>query len=248
MKTLAILQARMTSTRLPGKVMMKVNGSPMIHWQSKRILEARKIDHLIIATSIDKSDDSLFEFMNNQGFSVYRGSLVDVFSRYLEISNIYKPASIVRLTGDCPLVMPELIDEMLERFDKSNVDYLSNTLEATFPDGLDIEIFKTETLEKLSSFSLTETEKEHVTYGIYQRPESFTLANFNHSTNLGTERWTVDYAEDLDFIRQIFSHFVGMEESFNFQDVLELLERNPEIRSSIPGNRRNESLEGNRHD
>ena len=120
MKTLAILQARMTSTRLPGKVMMKVNGSPMIHWQSKRVLEAKKIDHLIIATSVDESDDSLVDFLNNQGFSVYRGSLDDVFSRYLEISNIYQPASIVRLTGDCPLVMPELIDEMLEEFDKSN--------------------------------------------------------------------------------------------------------------------------------
>ena len=140
--TVAILQARMSSSRLPGKVMMPINGEPMIYRQIERIRQASTIDEVIVATSTDPSDDSLVEFLLDKGIEVFRGSLNDVLSRFSEIQKIIKSTAIIRFTGDCPLVMPELIDRMMAKFYETNVDYLSNTLEPTYPDGLDVEIIR----------------------------------------------------------------------------------------------------------
>jgi len=242
--TLAILQARMSSSRLPGKVMMSINGEPMIYWQIQRILQASTIDKLVVATSNHTSDNSICEYLAEKGIDVFRGSLNDVLSRFIEIEQIAKPTVIIRLTGDCPLVMPKLLDKMMDRFYEINVDYLSNTLEPTYPDGLDIEIIKASVFEDLSAFNLSEEEREHVTLGIYSRPSRFLIESFSHHENLSHCRWTVDYPEDLLFVRRVFNEFKGKESTFTFEDVLLLLDSEPHLKSAIPGDRRNEKLGG----
>ena len=242
--TVAILQARMSSSRLPGKVMMPLNGEPMIYRQIERIRRASTIDEVIVATSTDPSNDSLVEFLQNQGIEVFRGSLNDVLSRFSEIQKDIKSTAIVRLTGDCPLVMPELIDKMVAKFYEANVDYLSNTLELTYPDGLDVEVVRPSVFTKLAELDLSETEREHVTLGIYSRPSIFTLENFHGGEDLSQRRWTVDYLEDLVFVRQVFSEFEGREPFFTLEDMMELIVNNPGLKSAISADRRNEQLGG----
>ena len=240
--TVAILQARMSSSRLPGKVMMPINGVPMIYRQIERIKQATTISELIVATSTDPSDDILVEYLRTKGVRVFRGSLEDVLSRFLEIEIELQPTTIIRLTGDCPLVMPELIDKMVIRFHEANVDYLSNTLEPTYPDGLDIEIIKASAMRKLSRIELSEAEKEHVTLGIYRRPSVFTLENFRSDIDLNQNRWTVDYLEDLNFVRQVFMAFTGKESIFSFADTIMFLNSKQGLKSAISSDRRNEKL------
>lgn len=240
--TLAILQARMSSSRLPGKVMMQINDVPMIYRQIERIKQSRTINDLIVATSTDSSDDLLVEYLNNKGVRVFRGSLDDVLSRFLEIEIQVKPTTIIRLTGDCPLVMSELIDKMIIRFDESNVDYLSNTLEPTYPDGLDVEIIKASAIRRLAKFELSDAEREHVTLGIYRRPSIFKLENFRGEEDLSQNRWTVDYLEDLHFVRQVFSAFHGVESTFSYAETIMFLNDNPRLKSAISPDRRNEKL------
>ena len=241
-QTLVILQARMSSSRLPGKVMMKINDKPMIYWQIMRILEAESVNKLVVATSLDATDDCLVDYLEDNLIKVHRGSLDNVLSRFTEVTAKYDYDALIRLTGDCPLVMPELIDQMVDKFYDLNVDYLSNTIEPTFPDGLDIEIIGRGILEKLATFKLVKMELEHVTYGIYTRPETFSLFNFTSKSNLSTERWTVDYQEDLDFVRAIFKEFSGREKYFSYQEILDYLSKEPESVHQNRGYRRNEQL------
>jgi spore coat polysaccharide biosynthesis protein SpsF len=138
--------------------------------------------------------------------------------------------------------MPSLIDQMVDKFYELDVDYLSNTLEPSFPDGLDVEIMKSDVLNTLEGLSLQEMELEHVTYGVYSRPHLFKLFNYSNHSDQSLERWTVDYEEDLDFIREVFKGFLGSENKFSYQDVCEYLRSRPELKSQIDGTRRNESL------
>jgi spore coat polysaccharide biosynthesis protein SpsF len=241
--TLAILQARMSSSRLPGKVMMEINGKPMIYWQVQRILRAKSVSSLVVATSLAPSDDALVLFLKENGIDVYRGELDNVLSRFIKVSERYPHNALIRLTGDCPLVMPKLIDQMVKEFYEQDVDYLSNTLKPTFPDGLDIEIVKHGVLKSLSAFDLELKELEHVTYGIYTRPEIFKLSNFLNESNRSQDRWTVDYQEDLDFVRLIFSQFPGRETKFTYEEVVEFLEENPQLRLQNHWHTRNEQLQ-----
>lgn len=241
--TLAILQARMSSSRLPGKVMMLINGEPMIYRQVERIRQSKTIDRLIVATSTDPSDDELANFLQLKGILVYRGALNDVLSRFLDIEKATHPKVIVRLTGDCPLVMPQLIDQMVDRFHESELDYLSNSLKLTFPDGLDIEVMSASVLEKVLALNPSMAEREHVTLGIYSRPGIFKIGNFSNDVDLSQERWTVDYFEDLVFVRQVFDAFKGSEGLFNLEDLRLFLSSNPGLRSAISPDRRNEQLD-----
>jgi spore coat polysaccharide biosynthesis protein SpsF len=242
-QTLVVLQARMTSSRLPGKVMMEVNGRPMIFWQIQRILKAKNVNSLVVATSTDSSDDVLVNFLGENSVNVYRGSLENVLSRFIEAGEKFPHDALVRLTGDCPLTMPELIDKMVKKFFELDVDYLSNTLEPTFPDGLDIEIVKKGVLNSLSSFKLEPKELEHVTYGVYTRPKVYKLSNYLNKSNRSFERWTVDYQEDLDFVRRIFKEYPGREADFTIEEINEFLDANPRLRDQNLGKRRNEKLQ-----
>jgi spore coat polysaccharide biosynthesis protein SpsF (cytidylyltransferase family) len=150
-KNLVILQARMSSNRLPGKVLATVNGKPMIHWQLKRIKMARCVNQIVVATSTDPSDDVLVQTLQENEYLVERGSLDNVLERFLGVIKKFgEYENIIRLTGDCPLVMPEILEEMIFEFENCNLDYFSNALEPSFPDGLDIEIMKSTALERLA--------------------------------------------------------------------------------------------------
>lgn len=240
--TLVILQARMSSSRLPGKVLAEINGKPMIYWQLQRIYRATNVQKVVVATSIDPTDDPLVDFLNLNKVLYVRGSLDNVKERFDNVITQFPAKSFIRLTGDCPLVMPSLIDDLVEAFSNAGVDYLSNTIKPTYPDGLDIEVVKSEAFRRLDNSTLSKAEMEHVTYGLYSRKGQFTTQNFVNSQDLSNLRWTVDYQEDLDFVRNIFSHFKGQEDSFDFQDLLDYLQNHNEIKSTIDANRRNESL------
>lgn len=226
---LAILQARMSSQRLPGKVLMKVNGKPMIFWQIQRILKSKEINKLVVATSDDRTDDLLVSYLESINCDFVRGSLDDVLARYIKVENNYNPDSIIRLTGDCPLVMPKLIDSMLKQFYEANVQYLSNTLQLTYPDGLDIEIIKAGTLNKLTAMNPSSNEREHVTLGIINRLDQFSTFSVENVSNLSSYRWTVDTEEDLAFIRKVFKAFSSRETDFNFEDLVNYFNKYPHL-------------------
>lgn len=238
-QNLVVLQARMSSRRLPGKVLMKINGTPMIYWQIQRIMKSSKVSKIVVATSSDSTDDLLVKFLEEKSIIVHRGSLDNVLSRYVEVATHFPHDALIRLTGDCPLVMPELIDQMIDKFHVEKVDYLSNTLMPTFPDGLDIEIIKPGVLQELATLKLDAKELEHVTYGVYSRPERFKLSNFSNKMDLSHNRWTVDYKEDFEFVTAIFEEFSGRESSFTYQDVCRFLETRPHLQSKNLGYQRN---------
>ena len=219
----------MSSTRLPGKVMRLINGKPMIYWQIQRIKKAKLVDKLILAISEDISDDVLAEYLGSINQVFVRGSLNDVFDRFMKVESIYKSQSIVRLTGDCPLVMPELIDEIIEQFYKLNLDYMSNTLTLTFPDGLDVEIFKSDVLDRLQDLNLSILEREHVTLGIVNRQDIFSTRNYFNNRNISSYRWTVDNQKDFEFVTKVFAHFELNEVNFSQKELEKLVQSNPEI-------------------
>lgn len=241
--TLAILQARMSSTRLPGKVLKLINGKPMIYWQINRISRSTEISKIVIATTTDSTDDDLVNYLKFLNVPFVRGSIQNVKGRFDEVLRNFPRDSFVRLTADCPLVMPKLIDQMVAHFnDNSGLDYLSNTIDPTFPDGLDIEIVNTRAFSSLNLTRLSQLEQEHVTYGLYARHGKFNVMNYNSSKDLSDLRWTVDYKQDLAFVRKVYNNFKGKEFDFTMEEVLDFLTLNPKLRSRIDSSRRNESL------
>lgn len=243
MKTIVILQARMSSSRLPGKVMAEINSLPMIHWQIRRILRASRINKLVVATSEHVSDDKLAQFLKEDGIEIFRGSLDDVHSRYLKvIQNNPDYDTIVRLTGDCPFTMPKLLDEMIKEFQEKNFEYYSNCNPPTYPDGLDVEVFSRKAFIKLSNKILNETEKEHVTLGFRSPQYNFKIGNKRNFRDDSASRWTVDYAEDLEFARGIFGEFKSREEMFDYADLLKLLIEKPLLGPKLSGTLRNIAL------
>ena len=178
----------------------------------------------------------------NLGIASYGGPLENVLQRFIEVLDRNPHEVIIRLTGDCPLFMPALCDQMISEFLKSNFDYYSNTITPSFPDGLDIEIFRADVLRKVASQVVSKDELEHVTLGIYRRPEMFICGNFSNDQNLAELRWTVDTESDLDFVRKIYANFEGRESEFNLQEVLYYLEINPHLSNIDPGNLRNSAL------
>ena len=243
-KVTAILQARMNSSRFPGKVLADLNGLPMIVRQIQRIKLSKEISNLIVAISEDPSDDELAEKLLGFNYEIYRGSQVDVFSRFYNIVEMENSSSFVRLTADCPLVMPSIIDQVIRSFNRGSFDYMSNTIRPTYPDGLDVEVFTRSAFFRLAEMMLSDEEREHVTLGFKNKPHQFKIENFEGSSNNSDLRWTVDYLEDLEFIRKIYSKFRGSEATFELRDVLDFLNSNPGLESGISASRRNEALFG----
>ncbi len=241
LNNLAILQARMASTRLPGKVLLEINGIPSIKFQIDRI-HMSKIDDLVVATSTDSSDDVLVAYLKSINVEVRRGPLDDVATRFHQILDEYDPKCFLRLTADCPFVMPKLIDQMLDYFQSKDLDYLTNSTPPTFPDGLDIEVVKTSAFMSLVSLHLTAREREHVTLGFNSSNREFVRDNFGNLTHLSYLRWTVDYPEDLEYLRKIAYFLVGREKYFTLEDILETLENHPEIINQRGSNFRNIAL------
>lgn len=227
MKTVAIVQARMGSSRLPGKVMMPVAGRPMIEVLLARLSQAKEIDQLIVATSDDKNNLPLIEHVKHLGFECAQGSEHDVLQRYLDAAKAYEADIVVRITGDCPLVDPTLVDQMISAFKTAGLDYLSNCAPPTYPDGLDIEIFTLQALERSASLTNRQHDREHVTPYLRESGQ-FRTKNICHEEDLSSWRWTVDERVDLQVVQQVFEHFAP-DLHFSWQEVVALQRDTPDI-------------------
>jgi spore coat polysaccharide biosynthesis protein SpsF len=236
---LVILQARMSSTRFPGKVLALLNGKPLIKFQLERILKSSLISEIVVATSEDSTDDQLVTYLTVENQAVVRGSLDDVLARYLKVVDLYDPEIVVRITGDCPLVMPELIDDLIAILRNSEADYVTNALSGTFPDGLDIEVFYARVLNQVNSLALSSIEREHVTLGIYSRPKNFKIKSIDSRVNLNELRLTVDYPGDLEFLQNILNFSEKESIYITLDDILAILHAHPELSSKVPHTMRN---------
>ncbi|TGL99213.1 aminotransferase class III-fold pyridoxal phosphate-dependent enzyme [Leptospira jelokensis] len=227
MKIVAIVQARMGSTRLPNKVMKEICGRPMIGILLDRLSKSKQISKIILATSLDKKNAPLKHFVNECGFEVFQGSEDNVLERFYKAAEIDKPDAIVRITGDCPLVDADLVDLVIEKFKRDKVDYTSNIEPPSFPDGLDIEVFKFSALQKAYEKAKDIFDLEHVTPFI-RKNISFTKSNFSNPIDLSSLRWTVDELSDFDVAKAIFEYYQP-NLYFNWESVYELYKMKPEI-------------------
>lgn len=228
-KYLAILQARMSSTRLPGKVLLPLSGAPMIERQIERIRRSEKISEILVATSTGEDDRAIVAHCTRIGVGSFRGHLTDVLDRYAEAARTRRPVNVIRLTGDCPLVDPGVIDDVVAYFESGNFDYASNTLEPTFPDGLDTEVFTYAGLEKCWREARLPSEREHVTPYFYTHPELFRLGSYKSTVNRSNLRWTVDEPADYDLVQKIYSGCYAANPGFSMAEILRFLEKNPEL-------------------
>lgn len=242
--TWAIVQARTTSSRLPGKVLRPLAGEPMVLRQLERISRATRLDGIVVATSEDPSDDDLAILLADAGYDYVRGPLDDVLGRFIVAVDEYQPDVVVRLTADCPLISPTVIDLVVERFHSSTADYVSNTMEPTYPDGLDVEVTTAAALREMAPVSTDVHEREHVTLGIYRRTDRFRVENFADPAgrNNSQLRWTVDNAEDFVFVSEIYQQLFPAE--FEYDDVLALLAANPQLNRTVADAPRNAALDG----
>ena len=196
----------MGSTRLPGKVMHRIGGVPMIELLLRRLASSRRIAQIVVATSVDPNNAPMVDHVRSLGFRVFLGSENDVLARYAEVAEQLRPDVVVRITGDCPLVDPELVDEVIELFLASAVDYASNIQPPSFPDGLDIEVFTARALAEAASLATEAFDREHVTPFIRQSGR-YRTCNLANDRDCSHERWTVDEIADLRVIEAVFSHF-----------------------------------------
>ncbi len=238
----ALLQARTSSTRLPGKVLLPVLGVPMILRQVERIQRSSVIDRLIVVTSTDDSDEELALLCSRNNIDCFRGSLNDVLDRYYQAAKQDSSQHLVRLTADCPLTDPELIDQVIQYYAEGEFDYVSNAIEPTFPDGLDVEVFRFSCLEEAWKEARLPSQREHVTPFIYRQPEKFKIGHFKARNDLSHFRWTVDEPEDFILIERIYAALYASNPEFTTRDVLKLLVEKPELQVLNQAIMRNEGM------
>ncbi|GAB1421630.1 glycosyltransferase family protein [Anaerolineales bacterium] len=228
-KTVCIIQARMGSTRLPGKVLLPILERPMLWWDVYRVQQSRLIDDIIIATTTQTTDDAIVDLCHQHKWQVSRGSEDDVLDRYYQAMQASDADYIVRITSDCPLIDPAVIDYTIATLQSTapQHDYASNTFgNRTYPRGLDTEVFTRATLERAWHEATQAHEREHVTPYIWQNPSQFKLLSVQNQQDFSSHRWTVDTPEDLQLVRMIYQHFG--QGDFLWQDVLKVLQDYPE--------------------
>ncbi len=230
MKTAIIIQARMTSTRLPGKILKMVLDKPLLEYQIERLKRVNRADQIIIATTINETDNPIVDLCNKMEVPFYRGSEQDVLARYYYAAREKQADVIVRVTSDCPLIDPQVIDKVIGFYlnHKSDCDYVANVLERTYPRGMDTEVFSFQGLEEAFREAVDPPEREHVTPFFYRHPERYRLSNVAYHENQSQHRWTVDTIEDFLLIKNIIEELYPSNPTFTFEDVLRVLDRNPE--------------------
>ncbi len=229
MKVVAIIQSRMGSTRLPGKVLQPLLGEePVLGCVINRVRRARALHDVIVATTTASRDDAIVDCCCARGWSWFRGNEDDVLGRYWQTALANNADVVVRVTSDCPLIDPEIIDCHVARLLTGwrNVDFVTNMMRQTFPLGLAVEAMPFDVLTRMERLSTTPYLREHVTTLAYERPELFLVDHVLHGVDLSRMRWTVDTPEDLAFIRRIFDHFGH--DHFSWREVLSVLTRHPE--------------------
>ncbi|MCC7250955.1 glycosyltransferase family protein [Hyphomicrobium sp.] len=241
-RVVAIVQARTSSSRLPGKVLKDLIGVPMIVQQLDRLGRTRLVDRLVVATSDDPSDDELVGLLVARAQDVVRGALDDVLGRFTEAMRTFPSEHVVRLTADCPLADPDVVDAVVAYHLLGGSAITTNSVESRMPDGLDVEVIRSSALLTAAEEATKLFEREHVTQFLYRRPDRFGVCHFPVLEDLGHLRWTVDEPADLDFVRAVYSKLYPANPQFGFRDVLRLLEREPELARINSGIARNEGL------
>ncbi len=226
-KIVAIVQARMGSTRLPGKVLKDIEGKPMLWHIVNRLKHAKLIDKIVIATSVNKKDEAIEKFCKENNIDCFRGNEEDVLARYYETAKEYNADIIIRITSDCPLIDPEIVDLVVRRHKENSADYTSNTLKRTYPRGLDTEVFGFYALEEAYKRAKELYQREHVTPFIYEHPELFKLQNVENNKDLSYLRFTVDEEKDLELVRKIYKRLFNNKKNFYLQDIMVILKREP---------------------
>lgn len=229
----AIIQARMGSTRLPGKVLMDLNGEPMLKMLLRRVALAEKVQKVVVATSSLNSDDKIAEFCAKEGVEVFRGSEDDVLSRYYECATKAGATVIVRLTGDCPLIDPGIIDRVVKLFEDTAVDYAANTVPPetrTFPSGSDVEVFTYSALARAHEEATDPGDREHVTFCFWKkRLSGIRTTQFRTAEDWSKYRLSVDYPEDLEVIRAVVTGLPSANPVPPLAEIIKFLEDRPDL-------------------
>jgi spore coat polysaccharide biosynthesis protein SpsF len=237
-KVAAIIQARMASSRLPGKILTMLGHQPALEWMINRVGRSKLVDQVIIATTSDPSDDVVQTFCEDRSITCYRGDMYDVLDRVYQAAKQNKADVVLRLTGDCPFIDPEMLDDLIHMFlsIEPPLDFAANRLpmERTVPIGLDAEICSIGALEKVWQESTVKHHREHVMPYFYENPEKFNIMHLENDPDYGHLRWTLDTSEDLLMLQKVAEHFDGRDD-FSWLEVLKLIEEKPEIQEINTG-------------
>ncbi|MFJ8517778.1 cytidylyltransferase domain-containing protein [Lysinibacillus xylanilyticus] len=228
MRIVAIIQARMGSTRLPGKILKMVNNRPLLSYQIERLQQSSYINDLVIATTIDEKDDLIVDFCKKNNVLCFRGSEEDVLARYYETAKAFKADVIVRITSDCPIIDVQVVDKTIQYFVDNNFEYVSNTVDRTYPRGLDTEVFTFAALEKAYDEAVLKRDREHVTAYFYTNLDVFKIGSVRDELDYSRYRWTVDTEEDFQLIKNIIEKLYSENPQFTLHDIVKLMEENPE--------------------
>jgi spore coat polysaccharide biosynthesis protein SpsF len=231
-KIVAIIQGRMGSSRLPGKVLKDISGKPMLAHVVERARRSNLVDHVIVATTTDESDRPIADFCKANGVTCVRGNIYDVLDRYYQAATAVEADIIVRLTADCPMIDPDIIDQVIQLFLDRDLDFAANRLpppwKRTFPIGLDVEVCSFNALEQAWNEAIEKHEREHVMPYLYDVPGRFEIEVLNTEPDYGRYRWTVDTPEDLELARKVFEHFDGHND-FTYDQLIKLFEDHAEL-------------------
>lgn len=226
-----VIQARMGSTRLPGKVMKLLGDRPVLWHVVERVKQSKLIDMIIVATTNSDEDNTIVEFCKKNSINYYRGSEKDVLDRYYKTAKYYKLDAIIRVTSDCPIIDSIVIDKLVKTYldNKEQLDYVSNSMIRTYPRGLECSIFSMEALKESWENATKEYHKEHVVMYIREHKEKFKIMNICNDKMLSNYRWTLDTKEDYIFLKCIYNNLYKSGSIFTTNDVLELLKEQPEL-------------------
>ncbi len=228
-KNQVIIQARMGSSRLPGKVLLPLNGRPVLEYVVRRSAAAARVENVVVATSDHSEDDAIEEWCGKNSVDCVRGSSDDVLDRYILTEKLFPCENIVRITADCPLVDPGIIDAILALHEYAGTDYTSNEVPPTFPIGFDVEVVKTSILKRVDESASLKSHREHVTLYIREHVSDFSIANLESGlTEIGV-RLTLDRSEDYRALKALFEHFSSDEMLFSFYKIMDVIARHPEI-------------------
>ncbi|EME68426.1 spore coat polysaccharide biosynthesis protein F [Paramagnetospirillum caucaseum] len=232
MKIVATIEARMTSSRLPGKVLLPAQGKPMLARMVERLGMVPSLDGIVVATTVNAADDSVEALAKELGIGCWRGSEDDVLARVLDAAHAFSADVIVELTGDCPLIDPLIVEQCVQAYRASGIDYLSNVLERTYPIGMDTQVFATSVLDDVAARTNDPTDHEHVSLYIYRHPELYSLMNLAAPPGLHDPelRLTLDTPQDYELIDTVFSALLPRGPGFSLADILALLRAHPELR------------------
>ena len=227
MNIVAIIQARMGSSRLKGKVLMELEGKPVIGHIVERLLFSKKLNRIIVATSISPKDDVLYGFCMKNGIDVFRGQENDVLDRYYQAAKLYSADVIVRITGDCPVVDPDIVDELVDFYLSKEFDVCG--LSGEFPDGLDCELFSFNCIKEACMSANLKSEREHVGTYFYNNSDKYKIGSYNKFKGLKHYRWTLDESKDFDFLTELYKRLYVKGKIFKTKEIIKLLNEEPEL-------------------